>query len=310
MRFASLLLLSVGAFLCNAPAHGLTLQQITPLTNMTHCGAGAVSYRVDNFNGRCTSAQIEVKAGSTVVQTIRVREHEEFAVDPSGSAGKIWVNAYCGSDRVSKYYFRDVSAPTFAAFTLDGASSGWVNSPAALAFVNVVDDGNFPNDFEARITVDGSFYGHFPIQGASLTLSEGEHRVRVRLEDGCNRRSASSDVVIKVDNSAPTASFVKPDADQVVRRGSNLLIDVGLGDPGSSSSGLSQAIVYLDSIPDEFNSGMQLCRFSAPWIAGLGNRKNCTVSTSSWARGNHRLFLIVTDRARNQTTVQRGIRLE
>lgn len=310
MRFASLFMLSVGTFLCNSPAQGLTLLQTTTMNNLTKCDDRAVNYRVDNFNGRCANADIEVKAGSTVLNTIHVREHEEFAVEARGNSGKIWVNASCGSDHVSKYFFRDIHAPTFAAITVDGARSGWVNSPEAIEFVNVADDGNYPIEYMSHITVDGSYVGRFPVQGASLDLSEGEHEVRARLIDSCGRRSLSSEVVIRVDNRAPTGSFVKPDADQIVRRGSNLLIDVGLGDPGSSPSGLSLATVYLDNVPDEFNSGVQLCRFNAPWIAGMGNRKNCTLSTSSWTRGNHRLILVVTDRAKNQTTVQRGIRVE
>lgn len=130
------------------------------------------------------------------------------------------------------------------------------------------------------------------------SLSQGEHRAEVYIEDGCGNLSDTQVIRFGVDDTPPALSIRRDRGGLLVPIGASFTVKVTVEE---GLSGLNTVALWLDNPGyDEFSYSRKLGDISGPWTTGEENMKRYTV-TADFTSGLHTIYAIAEDLAGNES---------
>lgn len=271
----------------------------------THCingsGSQQITFHLDNLNGDCDSASVQVFQDGVLLRTLsNLRENENRVLNFEPRGRQILLKSSCGSQHAQKTIVLDYNPPEFDG--IDVFPSRNRERSVVLSARGIADDGYWLNrDYRVEVTLDDA--STFSRHGTSVTLNSlsiGRHSATMVIEDGCGHQSASRLISFNVSDQPLTLSFITPSVNARVNRDRDLRITIQAGVP----DGIMFASVYLDRVSDNEFDFTRLCYFPGTFGAVRPERKSCTVR-ADWSRGRHELIAVAESNSGQRSRVIR-----
>ena len=195
----------------------------------------------------------------------------------------------------------DRTGPTLGALTV-GSGSAWQNTGTVTVsgLISSADDGQGSGVATCQFSTDGSTWSTVTSDSTTFDFDEGNHTVQFRSVDRVGNVGPTSDLIIRVDETAPEPGGWIVDELTTSRVGP-ANVSFNAEDDGS---GLDLTVSYMQYGFDSNGVG-QTPDLSGRWLDFGTNGLDATVALSNWATKSrqHLMFrAVVFDQAGNQYT--------